>query len=204
MYSITIQTLKAITMNTEELLELMKHRRSIRAFQEQPVDASKLETILEAATLSPSGADKLPFIIIKVMDDDMKASIREEAEKAEKEFHKKLAPGLEKWFKAKDINFQKEFLTQAPVLLVVVADTAKPYWQESTWLSIAYTLLAVESEGLGTLTYTPSETRFLNQLLDIPDHFSPEVILPIGYPVDTLPSKKTRVKGRVFEEKYGE
>ena len=191
-------------MNTEELLELMKNRRSIREFRKEPLEGPKLEHILTAATLSPSGADRLPFTIIKVIDDDMKVSIREGAENSEKEYHKKTEPGLKKWFDAKGIDHQKPFLTQAPALLVIAADTTKPYWRESAWLSIGYILLAIEAEGLGTVTYTPSETKFLNELLGIPEHFSPEVILPIGYPVEILAPKKTRVKGRVFDGKYGD
>lgn len=191
-------------MIPDELLELMKSRRSIREFLSQPVDDPKLESILAAATLSPSGADKLPFIIIKVIDDDMKTSIRYESEKAEKEFHSNLDPDLETFFRSKDIDPQKPFLTLAPTLLVIAGDTTKPYWRESTWLSIGYMLLAIEAEGLGTVTYTPSETRFLNQLLDIPEHFSTEVILPIGHPVEALAPKKARVKGRVFDGRYEE
>ena len=195
--------LVGINMTTDELLELMRNRRTIREFKEEPVDDTKIGTILAAATLSPSGADRLPFIIVKVIDVDMKANIREGAENSEREYHKKSEPGLKKWFDAKGIDHQKPFLTQAPVLLVIAGDTTKPYWRESTWLSIGYMLLTIEAEGLGTVTYTPSETSFLNQLLEIPEHFSPEVILPIGYPMETLAPKNARVKGRVFDEKYG-
>lgn len=189
---------------TTELIELMGRRRTIRDFQPREVDEASLDRVLEAGTLSPSGADKLPFIIIKVLDEEAKIKIREGAEDSEREYHQNSEPELKRWFDAKGIDHQKQFLTQAPLLLVIAGDTTKPYWRESTWLSIAYMLLAIESEGLGTVTYTPSETGFLNRLLDIPEHYHSEVILPIGYPLETLPIKKARGQGRVFEENYNE
>ena len=85
----------------------------------------------------------------------------------------------------------KPFLTKAPALVVVASLTSAPYWLESTWISIAYILLSVENHKLGTLTYTPGETKFLNRLLNIPSQYLPIVILPIGYPAEN-PSSKTR------------
>ena len=69
----------------------------------------------------------------------------------------------------------------APYLIVVAGETDKPYWLESTWISISYMILAAENEGLGTLTYTPAETDFLNDLLELPKNFTSVVIIPVGY-----------------------
>ncbi len=189
-------------MTPEDLLELMSRRRTIRDFTDGEVSSESLERIMQASTLCPSGADKLPFIIIKVLDPDTRAKIRKASEEADRKFHENCDPKLKKWFDAKGIDHKKEFLTKAPMLLIIAGDTRKPYWRESTWLSIAYVLLAIENEGLGTVTYTPSDTGFLNQLLDMPQYFKAEVILPVGHPMETLPNKKARVAGKVFAEKY--
>jgi len=74
---------------------------------------------------------------------------------------------------------------------VVAGDKRAPYWLESTWISIAYMLLQAENQELGTLTYTPSDTTFLNKLLSIPDHYSVVAIIPVGYPAET-PTTRTR------------
>ncbi len=189
-------------MNPEDLLELMSRRRTLRNFTDKEVASESIDRIVQASTLSPSGADKLPFITIKILDPDARAKIRKASEKADREFHENCDPKLKKWFDAKGIDHRKEFLTKAPLLLVIAGDTTKPYWRESTWLSIAYMLMAIESEDLGTVTYTPSDTSFLNQLLDMPQNFKAEVILPVGHPAETLPDKKARVTGKVFDEKY--
>ena len=48
-------------------------------------------------------------------------------------------------------------------------------------MSISYMILAAEAEGLGTITYTPSETDFLNDLIGLPKKFTSVVIIPVGY-----------------------
>ena len=69
-------------------------------------------------------------------------------------------------FKNKNISLEKNFLVDAPFLVVVAGESDKPHWLESTWVSIAYMILAAENEGLASLTYTPAEMDFLKDLLD--------------------------------------
>ena len=73
----------------------------------------------------------------------------------------------EKWFKEKNISWKK-FLTDASILLLVFDKSDEPYWIESVWIAIGYILLAIEEKGLGTLTYTPSNTQKINKFLGIP------------------------------------
>lgn len=181
----------------------MAGRRTTREFLGRDVPRESLENILDAATLSPSGADKLPFAIIVVKEPATKQSIRDGAEAGELAYHGSLTGELKEWFVKKGISHEKPFLTDAPVLLVIAADTKKPYAKESAWLSISYMLLAIEAEGLGTVTYTPSETGFINPLLKLPDDFVLEVILPLGYAAGETVPKKPRPAGRVFDETYG-
>ena len=183
-----------------ELLELMKNRRTVRNYLPEPVDDMSLDRILQAATLPPSGAGLLPYGAVVVQDPDMKQKIRQGAQKVEMEYYEKLEDRLKDKFDNMGVSSEKPFLTDAPVLLIIAGDTEKPYWLESTWLAISYIILAIENEGLGSLTYTPSDFSFIMDLLKIPDIFSPQVILPIGYPADKIVPKKARPEGRVFFE----
>lgn len=136
----------------------------------------------------------------------MKEKIREEAEKVERNFHEKAPGSLKKWMKGQNISAEKSFLTEAPVLIVVAGLTKAPYWLESTWIAITYILLSVENQKLGTLTYTPVDTVFLNKLLKIPDDYHPVVILPIGKPAEA-PDPKIRARKQleqlIYLNKYG-
>ena len=174
-----------------ELLNLMKNRRSIRKYKKQTVPLRKIYSVLDAGRYAPSGANQQPWTYVLVTDVTLKQQIRREAERVETEYHKTAPPQLQEWFKRQSISSAKPFLTDAPALTVVAGNTNAPYWLESTWISIAYILLQAENQKLGTLTYTPSGTTFLNKLLNLPNHYSVVAIIPIGYPSET-PTTKTR------------
>jgi nitroreductase len=176
-----------------KLLQLMKKRRSIRKYSKDPIPLEKIYQILEAGRYAPSGANLQPWVYIIVIDNELKEKIRKEAEKIERNFHEKASDLLRRWLKEHKITPEKSFLTEAPVLVVVAGLTKAPYWLESTWISIAYILLSVESQKLGTLTYTPIETAFLNKLLNIPENYHQVAILPIGNPAEG-PTLGTRAR----------
>jgi len=190
----------------KELLDLMKSRRSIRKYKKEPVPLEKIYKIMEAGRCAPSGANMQPWIYILVTDNKLKEKIRKEAERIEKNFHNKAPNKLKKWLKEQKITSEKSFLTEAPALIVVASFTEAPYWLESTWISIAYILLYAESQNLGTLTYTPSDTTFLNKLLNVPEVYRPVAILPIGYPAEKpSPEKRPRkpLGELAYRNKYG-
>jgi nitroreductase len=71
-------------MEYPELLELLKTRRSIRAFTSRPVPDEMVDKILEAARWAPSGANSQPweFIVIRNQEtkDRMAAIVRDQME----------------------------------------------------------------------------------------------------------------------------
>lgn len=80
------------------------------------------------------------------------------------------------------------------MLLVVFGKKSEPYWKQSVWIAIGYMILKIEDEELASLTYTPPKLGFLNELLDIPITYKPEVIIPIGYSNETIDIKAGRRK----------
>lgn len=46
------------------MIEAIKHRKSVRKFLEKPVEDEKLNEILEAARLAPSGNNKQPWFFL--------------------------------------------------------------------------------------------------------------------------------------------
>ncbi len=166
----------------ENLYEIMKMRRSVRKYMPDIIPEKSLENILMAGSLAPSGANRQPWLYVVVDDPVLKKKIRLQSEEADARWNAEKGEGFRNWLKKQDITENdKPFLEEAPLLLTVFADTNKPYWFESTWISIAYMILAIEKEGLGTLTYTPGYPEFLNNLLNVPEGYQPQVILPLGY-----------------------
>ena len=57
------------------LLEIMRHRRSVRKYTGEKIDETKLEQILQAALLAPSGRARQPWEFIVIEDDEDKIAI---------------------------------------------------------------------------------------------------------------------------------
>jgi nitroreductase len=184
--------------------EVMKRRRSIRKFKKTKFATEKLCSVLKTGLLAPSGADQSPYTMIIIDNEQLKRQIRTKCESADKEFHEESPAWLKEWFAKKNITTEKKFLTDAPFLVVLAGNTTMPYWLESTWISIAYIILAIEEEGFATLTYTPGQMEFLLPLLDLPKVYEPVVILPIGYP-DEFPTKVDNAdkESKIFFNKFG-
>lgn len=189
-----------------EILDAMKNRRSVRRYERKIVPLKKILKILEAGRCAPSGANQQPWRYIVVDSEELKGKIRREAEKADEEFHKSAPGWLKKWLRDQGITVEKRFLTEAPFLIVVAGFAKAPYWLESTWISIAYMILAAQSEGLATLTYTPGSTSFLNDILNIPRECCPVAIIPVGYSSEAqkmMKGTRRRLEEIAFHNEYG-
>ena len=180
----------------------MFFRRTTRKFQNNSIEDEKLERILSAGLLAPSGSNKSPYMIYVIKDPKIKQIIRTEAEKIEKEFYERKRENdkdFTTWATQKELNYRKPHLTEAPVLLSIATDFRynDKHAIESTWLTIAYIILAIENEGLCSVTYTPEPHTFMKEILDLPEYLIPQVIIPLGYPLRK--EKKEPSRPELFE-----
>lgn len=60
-----------------EVFEAIRTRRSIRVYEDRPVEKEKLERILEAARLAPSAGNRQPWRFIVVTDPKVKDELKE-------------------------------------------------------------------------------------------------------------------------------
>jgi iodotyrosine deiodinase len=68
---------------SEEFLELMRMRRSVRHFSAEPVAYELIENAIRTAGSAPSGANQQPWTFVVVSDPVVKEQIREAAEHEE-------------------------------------------------------------------------------------------------------------------------
>ncbi len=59
---------QGLAINMQQLLQVMRNRRSVRRFRTDAVPEEELEKVLEAATLAPSGGNSQPWEFILVRD----------------------------------------------------------------------------------------------------------------------------------------
>jgi nitroreductase len=189
-------------LNDGALLRLIRDRRSVRRFEGSPVPREAIARILEAGRHAPSGANRQPWRYVVVDDPATKKEVRTECERVEARFHWHASIDMASWMKARGITPQKPFLEEAPYLIVIFYKTGEPYGVPSVWVSIAFMLLQVEEEGLGTLTYTPTGAR-LNTILSVPAEFQLAAILPIGVPADHQRQDRRSLSQTAFLNQFG-
>lgn len=171
--------------------EIMRRRRTVRAFSGRPVSRATIEWVMLAAGTAPSGANKQPWKFIAVGDPDTKSRIRVAAEAEERAFYERRAS--ERWLA--DLahlgtDASKPFLETAPWLIVVMAckqddDGGQVYYlNESVGIACGMLLAAAHHAGLATLTHTPSPMGFLREVLDRPETERPYLLVPMGHPAD--------------------
>jgi nitroreductase len=154
-------------------LSLVQKRRSIRRYQEMPVEKEKIKLLIEAALRSPSSRGFNPWEFIVVTDRDL----------------------LEKLSKAK--THGASFLKNAPLGIVVCADPEKcDVWIEDASIASIFLHLAAESLELGSCwiqirmrmhDQTKTSQEYVQKLLNIPDNLNVESMIAIGYPAESKP-----------------
>jgi nitroreductase len=198
--------------------EIFKTRRSVRSYRKDPLRPGDLQLILNAAFLSPSGAAKQGIQLVAVIDPSLKVQIRAVCEKGEQEWVMQQYESVKNTIlNLPQFSFTKEFLTDAPVLIIVstrLSDPNVPYAIESCWMMITYLVLKITEYGYGTLTYTPSlclsaDRIRLNDLIRLPHSEAIQAILPIGFPAPQPQNPQSTVplsppsEGKIHYNYYG-
>jgi nitroreductase len=152
------------------MIDLLRKRRSIREFTPERVAPELIETLVEAALRSPSSRGINPWEFIVVDDSEM----------------------LLKLSRAKQHG--SGFLKNAPLAVVVCADTAKSdvCIEDCSIAAIVIQLTAV-SLGLGSCwaqirnrahDRERSSESYVRELLGLPEQIMVETIIGIGYPAE--------------------
>jgi len=154
-------------------LDLIRSRRSIRKYEDKPIEPEKLDALLEAGLRSPSSMGTNPWEFIVVKDRAV----------------------LEKLSQAKPHG--SSFLKNAPLCLVVCADPAKStVWIEDASIASLMIHLAAASLGLGSCwiqirdrmhNQGKSSEAYISEILHIPEHIKVEAMIAIGYPAENKP-----------------
>ena len=174
----------------ETLAQLLEWRRDVRHFRTDPVEAALIDRLLRQAMRAPSVGLSQPWRWVLVRDPS-----RREAVLANFAGANAVAAGLYEGERAARYGALKlEGLRQAPVQLAVFADattaTGHGLGRQTmpgtlTWsvvLAIHTLWLAARAEGLGMGWVSILDPQPLNQILDVPQHWTPIAYLCLGWP----------------------
>jgi nitroreductase len=172
-------------------MALIQKRRSIRKFLDKPVEAEKIDLLVEAALRAPSSRGLTPWEFIVVTGQDL----------------------LEKLAGAKQQG--SAFLKKAPLGIVVCADPEQcDIWVEDASIAAIFIQLAAESLGLGSCWIqirermhngARSAEEYISGILHIPAKMKVESIIAIGYPDEQKPphGKEELLYEKVHNDIYG-
>jgi iodotyrosine deiodinase len=179
---------------SQEFVERMRTRRSVRQFSREPVPFELVANAVAAAGTAPSGANQQPWTFVVVSDPRVKREMRLAAEAEEREAYEHRM--TEEWLRALEplgTDWRKAHIEDAPYVIVVFEQAYglegsrrwKHYYaKESVGIAVGLLLASLHLAGLATLTHTPSPMRFLAEILGRPRNERAFCLIPVGYPAD--------------------
>ncbi|MDA3948911.1 MAG: nitroreductase family protein [Spirochaeta sp.] len=184
-----------------DFLKLVQHRRSVRAYREDPVPPDLLTSCLEAARLAPSATNSQPWHFIVVTDTEVRSRIAELTR----------LPG----------SRMNAFAAQAPVIIAVVAEPPRlvtqigallqktPFYLLDIGIAAEHLCLRAAEAGLGTCMIGWFDEKKVASLLGIPKGSGlhrrrVSLLITLGYPADApREAKRKPLQSIVSYERYG-
>lgn len=141
-------------------------RRSIRRFDQKPVDLEILKKCVNAGRLAPSAANLQPLEYIIVIDKTLRALLFEALHWA--------AYIQPKWT-------PKETERPTAYIVVLVKDTQNPYYERDVGFATENIVLAAEGEGLGSCILCNIERTKIQELCNIPLTLAVDSVIALGH-----------------------
>jgi nitroreductase len=192
-------------MKTDQLLSVIRTRRSVRVYKGGKVSDGQLESILEAARWAPSGANTQPWEFVVTRDRKKMKRVREiyanewKQRKLEDPVHYK--------------GLKKDYVGDVSVLVLVCGDarTKQVYlttrqagdreklFQASIANAVQQMMLAAACMNLGTVWVSVREEveAELRALFEVPDELRLLWVVPIGH-ARAWPKAKPRRSSAAF------
>lgn len=153
------------------MIEILRSRRSIRKYEDRPVEPAKVEVLKEALLRAPSSRGIDPWEFVFVDDREMLGML------------------------ARCKPHGAAFLEQASLGIVVCGDSNKSdTWIEDCSIASILVQMVAKSIGLGScwvqIRLRPHDDectaeQYVQDLLGIPEHVRVESIISIGYPAES-------------------
>ena len=150
-----------------EFMEVVRRRRSIRAYKSREVEERILKEILEAARWAPSAKNLQMWKFVVVRDPDKKKALAK-------------------------ASFDQNFIAEAPLVIAAVAldpghvmSCGVPAYAVDLAIAVEHMALAACDKGLGSCWIGAFEQEKVREILGIPSCCKVVALLPIGYPAES-------------------
>lgn len=173
-----------------DVMECIHTRRSIRKYQDIPIEFEKVGRIVEAGMAAPTAGNIQDYRFIIVQDKGKRAQIAEAC-------------------------LQQYWMEAAPTHIVVCVDIKRSkqfygirgerlYSVQHAAAAAMNMLLAAHHFGLGACWIGAFDEEALKSICGVPEYARPEVIITLGYP-DEIPPRPPKYVLETFSyiERYG-
>jgi len=185
-----------------DVMEAIYQRRSVRAYTDQPVDRTKVEALIKAATHAPSSMNEQPWAFVVLQDPKRLASWSDRIKAYALQCLKPDSP-LAKY---RDLlsNPDYHIFHRAGTLIIICARPDAHNGEEDCSLAAQNLMLAAYTLGLGTCPIGFARP-WLNQAsikrsLSIPDGYVPVFPVVLGFPSGETPPVPPRAPEILFWE----
>ncbi len=200
----------------QNLLSLMRERRSVRRFRAEPLPAGTLERLLEAARWAPSASNRQPFRFLAIEDAASRTRMVDLVRQAVQENLGKLAEherGPAAAYAENFVGFEN-----APLVLATTFRNRNPLaerlalpadWDvgavSSASAAIMNLLLAAHALGLGACWMTGPLVAAprLEAFLGVPTGWRLSAIIPVGLAAETPAAPARRTVSQLLVRKGG-
>ena len=149
-----------------EVFEIIRKRRSIRLYEEKPVEQEKLNRVLEAGRLAPSADNCQPWRFIVAANNEVKERLR--------------------------VSYDEEWFISAPVIIIgcAVPEEAwvrmdgQEYWMVDVAIAMQNMILVATELGLGTCWIADFDEEAARKTLKLPQSVRIVAMTPLGYPAE--------------------
>ncbi len=153
-----------------EIPEVVRNRRSIRAFSKRELPEEAVEVLVKAACMAPSAGNLQPWEFIAVRGQETKRRLAEAA-------------------------YGQSFIAEAPLVFLVCAAPGRSSWRygrrgaelyciQDTAAAIENLLLTATANGLGGCWVGAFDEERAAKAVRAPEGVRPVAIIPIGYPAE--------------------
>jgi nitroreductase len=153
-----------------KVYDVLLSRRSIRRFQQKPINLEVLKKCVNAGRLAPSAANLQPLEYCIVTDEHLRAEVFDALHWAAY-IQPPWAPTLEE--------------RPTAYIIILVSNTQNPYYERDVAFASENIVLAAEAEGIGSCIMCKIERRKIQDLCKIPITYAVDSVIALGYKAET-------------------
>ena len=149
-----------------EFYEVLRERRSIRSFTDEPIAPEVISRLVESVFLAPSGCNLQPYRFLFITEGELLGKLRTAC--------------------------RQRSVQEAPLLAVALVNRSGAWKMNATddrsigeidlAIAVEHLSLAATAEGLGSCWIAAFDVRKVNEILQVREPYCADILLPIGHP----------------------